>query len=428
MKQSEGLVSIVVIITLVLVIATHILSLLSNNMPLFAERRIMVHERSRMLNLITDFQNTESNKTRGVQRNSLSSIIIKNMSGISITSPPTLKSNNNNTYYYKTPINSSQLTIPPKNNPSNIIEVGNGVRIALVEPTFTAAAYNNSFYVFYQKYDHVTSNANITSDLNLLSSKITTYPTITPTTKVHSAFQMLTLLEDLKLVSPEFNITVLTDADVDNASNFKNNNNNNNGRSSNAQIISSSTSNNAYNVIIIGHQEYVTQQEYDNLKRFVSNGGTMIVLDGNVFYAEVKYDRHTNTTTLVKGHGWAFNGRSAWKSVAERWNRETSQWVGSNYLCYSCEITFANDPFEYKHHEEQYITNPNDKILMNYNASLLNYSIPSIKKPVIATYELNYQRGNVISLGIYSDDIIANDKFDRYFNSLFLQYARKSRE
>ena len=37
---------------------------------------------------------------------------------------------------------------------------------------------------------------------------------------------MLTLLEDLKLVSPEFNITVLTDADVDNASIFKNNNNN----------------------------------------------------------------------------------------------------------------------------------------------------------------------------------------------------------
>ena len=68
------------------------------------------------------------------------------------------------------------------------------------------------------------------------------------------------------------------------------------------------------------------------------------------------------------------------------------------------------------------------RFLMNYNASLLNYSIPSIKKPVIATYELNYQRGNLISLGIYSDDIIANDKFDRYFNSLFLQYARKSRE
>ena len=29
---------------------------------------------------------------------------------------------------------------------------------------------------------------------------------------------------------------------------------------------------NKYEVIILGHQEYVTQREYDNLKRFVSNG------------------------------------------------------------------------------------------------------------------------------------------------------------
>jgi len=34
-------------------------------------------------------------------------------------------------------------------------QFGKGVRIALVEPTFTAAAYNDSFYVFYQKYSHV---------------------------------------------------------------------------------------------------------------------------------------------------------------------------------------------------------------------------------------------------------------------------------
>ena len=424
MVHSERLISLLIII-FVLVITAHILLLLSNNKPLFAERRVLVHERSRTLNVITAFQNTESNKTRGVQRNSLSSITIKNMIGNNSVSPPTLKSNNNSTHNYRTPINSGQLATLQKSNPI-IGEVRNEVQIALVEPTFTAAAYNNSFYAFYQKYDHVPANANITSDLNLLSSKVSTYPTITPTTKVHSAFAMLTLLENLKLISPRSNVTVLTDADVDNASIFKNNNNNNNGVSSNAGNIFST--NNAYDVIIIGHQEYVTQREYDNLKNFVTNGGTMIVLDGNVFYAEVKYDRHTNTITLVKGHSWAFNGRSAWKSVAERWNKETSQWVGSNYLCYSCQITFANDPFEYKHHEEQYITNPNDKILMNYNASLLNYPTTSLKKPLIATYELDYKGGKVVSLGIYSDDIITNDKFDRYFNGLLLQYALKSRE
>ena len=30
-----------------------------------------------------------------------------------------------------------------------------------------------------------------------------------------------------------------------------------------------------YGILILGHQEYVTQKEYDNLKNFVANGGTI---------------------------------------------------------------------------------------------------------------------------------------------------------
>jgi hypothetical protein len=149
----------------------------------------------------------------------------------------------------------------------------------------------------------------------------------------------------------------------------------------------------------------------------------MIILDGNVFYAEVRYDKNTQTVTLVKDHSWAFNGISAWRSVLERWAKETSEWVGSNYLCYSCNIRFTNDPFEYIHHEEQYITNPHDIILMNYNASLSDYPIQT--RPVIATYELNYQKGRVIALGIYSDDVLSNGRFDRFFDNLLLQYSSK---
>jgi hypothetical protein len=138
---------------------------------------------------------------------------------------------------------------------------------------------------------------------------------------------------------------------------------------------------------------------------------------------EVKYDRNTHTITLVKGHGWAFNGKSAWRSVGERWAQETSQWIGSNYLCFSCNVTFANNPFQFKHHEEHYLTNPNDLILMNYNASIANHdSKPT--KILIATYTLNYKKGKVIVLGIYSDDIIANNKFNRYFDSLLLRYTK----
>jgi hypothetical protein len=44
-------------------------------------------------------------------------------------------------------------------------------------------------------------------------------------------------------------------------------------------------------------------------------------------------------------------------------------------------------------------------------------------KRIIATYQLSYQKGKVIALGIYADDIITNNKFDLYFDNLLLRYA-----
>jgi hypothetical protein len=77
---------------------------------------------------------------------------------------------------------------------------------------------------------------------------------------------------------------------------------------------------------------------------------------------------------------------------------------------------------KYKHHEEQYVTNPNDLILLNYRAST-SIKQPKIVDPLIATYELNYKKGKVIALGIYSDDIIANERFNKYFDSSLVKYA-----
>ena len=113
-------------------------------------------------------------------------------------------------------------------------------------------------------------------------------------------------------------------------------------------------------VIVVVHQKLVRAVS-DEFRYKCS------LLDGNVFVAQVGYDRSTH----IKGHGWAFNGKSAWKSVGERWRNETSRWVGSNYLCFTCRITFVNNPFSYNHHEEQYITNTNDTLFLNYNASVL---------------------------------------------------------
>jgi N,N-dimethylformamidase beta subunit-like, C-terminal len=328
--------------------------------------------------------------------------IIKNMRNSDETLPipgkqPQILPNKN--YIFSE--NKSEISTPSDSSHNG--EFGKGVRIAVVMPTFTAAAYDHSFYVFYDKYINVTrGGVNITTDLNLLSNKVTNKPSLSA-----SGIAMLYLLGNLKWVRPEASIAFLTDQDVDEGSIFQMN------RSY------------AYDVIILGHQEYVTQREYDNFKQFVGSGGTMIILDGNVFYAEVKYNNNTDTITLVKGHSWAFNGKSAWRSVNEGWENETAQWVGSNYI--SDISKFSNNPFGYLPHEEQYITNPKDIILLNYNATI-SPSTNRTGSVVVATYELNYLKGRVIALGLYSDDIIINGAFDRYFDSLILQYAVRTQD
>ena len=80
-------------------------------------------------------------------------------------------------------------------------------------------------------------------------------------------------------------------------------------------------------------------------------------------------------------------------------------------------------------HEEQYITNPKDVILLDYNATSPAAFISNMSGGVvIATYELNYLKGKVIALGLYSDDIMTNGGFDRYLDSLLIQYAVRTRD
>ncbi len=275
-------------------------------------------------------------------------------------------------------------------------------RIALVFPTFTGAAYYKAFYTFYQKYIDTMHGQNITQDLNLLSTKVNNQ--ISPSA---SGDSMLFMIKNLESIIPNLNLHLLSDQDVDGG------------------CIFTDAGKNAMDVIILGHQEYVTQKEYDNLREFVANGGTIILLDGNIFYAEVKYDSDTNKITFVKGHSWASNGKSAWRSVNERWENETKQWIGSNYLSTS-SATFLNDPFEYLHHEEQSITNSKDHILIDYKMSTLpnNKTQASTKKTIVAAYELDYLKGKVFSFGIYSDDVIHNSNFDKYFDNLLTQIVQ----
>jgi hypothetical protein len=203
------------------------------------------------------------------------------------------------------------------------------LKIGLIGPTFTDADYNNKFYSFYVKYDYSYSKSNITKDLNLLNSKVSNRQRGTQ----HNVFAMIYLIKYIKLISNQAQVKLLTDTDINNGKIFDNH------------------QSNLFNILFLGHQEYVTQKECDNLKKFVPNGGKMIAIDANIFYAQVKFFDNNNTISLVKGHGLAYSGKTVWKSINERWKSETQNWIGSNYLCYHCMKTFKNNPFDQLPHE-----------------------------------------------------------------------------
>ena len=289
-------------------------------------------------------------------------------------------------------------------------QLNSGNKIAFVMPTFTIGAYNydtyNSFYTFYKKYESVRDeNQFVTTDLNLLTVNV---PSLTDALNSYKYNGLEYLAYRISSLSQNIETTFLTDTDVHNGLVFNNNHQN------------------IYDVIIIGHQEYVTKQEYYNFKKLVENGGILILLNSNMFYAEVAYNPTDNTVSLVQGHRWAFDGKKAWPSVNERWQNETSEWVGSNFFnCGSdCNVDFKNNPFSYLKHEEQYITNPKVNILIDYQAQIdykSNYQpLHNIR---IAAYELDYGKGKVISFGIFGDDIILNKEFLRFFDELLFSHV-----
>ena len=46
------------------------------------------------------------------------------------------------------------------------------------------------------------------------------------------------------------------------------------------------------------------------------------------------------------------------------------------------------------------------------------------KPTTVAAYKLNYLKGTVYSIGIYSDDVIHNPKFDKYLDDLLTQITQ----
>jgi hypothetical protein len=288
-------------------------------------------------------------------------------------------------------------------------------KFALIENTFTYAAYQNgSFYNFYDLYSpemfdraYYGLNTTITDNLYLLKDKpipqgpfpFYLHPEYNDIPYINYAY----LIEDL-VQKHNQSMVNLTDADVDQGKIFLED-----GR-------------NAFDILILLHNEYVSQTEYNNLKKFVANGGTIVFTEGNVLYAEVEYNSTSNTISLVKGHDWEFDGKSANNSVGERWLEENKEWMGSNFLDYSSSkpLYFGFNPFNYTHYEEQYLTNPNATVLIDYEA----YGFPEeYTNATIATYYMDYGLGRVIHLGLWGHIVDDNSIFIEYFDKILIPLA-----
>jgi hypothetical protein len=278
------------------------------------------------------------------------------------------------------------------------------VKIAFVQNTFSESAYDaDGFYIKYKSAHNNNKEINVTTGDDM------------PTTFVRSEASeqyILTLAKHLKnsTIMPKASFNNITDQDIHN------------------DLIFSTTHNtrNVYDILILFREEYVTQKMYDNLRRFVNNGGTIVFMDANPFVAEVNYNKVKNTITLVKGHGWESDGtKSVKQSVPERWFNETKNWVGSNVVNrpVSANIYFLNNPFNYTHFEENYVNNPHVKTLFNYKASFPNENKDYNNDTKIAAYVLNNGRGKVVMLGIYSDEVLNNKIFLDFFDAIILPHA-----
>jgi hypothetical protein len=401
------------------------------------------------------------------------------------------------------------------------------LRIGIVKPTFTGAAYSGchnystGFYAFFQSpyLDHSTSPADadyynylpypppssderndtkiyqryfskdiiakagklasqtfvpITDHLEMLSPKIPTtheeikhLDEINLSGELYNPYRVTKIVPHIEEILPDADVVILTDGDIHdgvanrNRSSGSGNSNSdsvygdgdgNSNRNRSSRIGSSGVSSSSnissdsigFDILILGHNEYVTQQEYDNLKKFVANGGILVCLDGNILYCEVSYNKDEQTVTLVRGHRWVFDGQKAYwykpemyfEDSGERWQEETSRWLGSNYAyfadIYGHRKGFAYylsnrliDIFEYIPLEDQYITNYDGvNIIQDWGAKSAFPDVPLIHGDLkIACYEKTYGKGKSIVFGIYSDMVIDNPEFLKFFDGVLLGNA-----
>jgi hypothetical protein len=318
-------------------------------------------------------------------------------------------------------------------NDSSIPRTISSLRVALIQPLLTATPYSQydtgSFYAFYEKEEGVTTN--VTTSLDLLSTNVSS----------GSGFRqgwglsrgMYVFFTSLTAVSCGLqigkNVQILTDMQVADGALFDPQNNAS-----------------RFDVVVLPFSEYVEASEYLAYEDFVAGGGTLIMMAHSLEYP-VTYNATTNVETFVYGHGWAFNGKYAYRiscgSTSDAscpWAENSTDWIGSNSCLASCSRAvkyliagsavnvsnpigrplsgeFGGTVFkQYVSHEEDAVTNMSGtsivSVFVNGSANL------------IASYTHHFRKGTVVNFGFFDDDIIQTDLSARYFLLLGILYGR----
>ncbi len=193
-----------------------------------------------------------------------------------------------------------------------------------------------------------------------------------------------------------------------------------------------------YDVLILGHEEYVTKQEYHQFKQFVASGGRIVAMSGNTFWAEVAYSKSTGIETFVSGHGFAFKGVYDWRSDSKPFDRESMNWFGSAFAhgmphlrgaiikgghvglammsVFHKDLAFTG--YSYPHSESNYVGNfTNTQLIAAFYHNSPGSGAPHFRMPdlPVDAYEHKYVKGEVICLCIFGENLVGHDKETQFF-------------
>ena len=296
-------------------------------------------------------------------------------------------------------------------------------RVGYLLPTFTLAPYHHfssSFYAFFVKYKGAAGQ--ITSDLGMLSVNVGANWSDPRVNTEKPFYDFLTSPAAARCgLVLGLNLKVTNDVAVDGGTLFTNGVRN-------------------YDVLILGHEEYVTSTEYNQLRLFVATGGRIVDMSGNSFWAQVSYDRITAVETFVAGHGFEFNGHVAWRTTYEPFDAQSVNWFGSTFAngIYGIHGAIVNPfggvgsalanflsggraftDYSYPHDEVNYLRNMTDtQVIARFYLSVTPkpsgsvYAYPAL--PVDA-YVHRYVSGDIVCFCVFGESIIMRDMGAQFF-------------